>query len=562
MHQPDITPLTPLTLATHYTPIYPTTRGLTQKKLEKLIQLALEYAASHQILNQPRPALSGIFSEHSISPLDALSTLHHPPANLHFESLHEQLERWRRRLAEDESISHIACIQRYQQHVKQRQGIAQPLSAERYQKFLSQLPFELTGAQQQAWREISEDLAQSIPMQRLLQGDVGSGKTVIAALCALTATENHMQCAIMAPTELLARQHYEQLQAWFSDTELNIELLTGHLSAKQKRDALAALQSHQAHIIIGTQALFQKAVEFAALGLVVIDEQHRFGVAQRMALCAKNPDRHPHQLTLTATPIPRTLAMTFYGVVSVSVLDELPKGRKPVITAVMPEQKRPQLIERLRVVLSQSEQVFWVCTLIEESEHLNSIAAAETHAFLTQALPTARIGLVHGQLNDAEKQATVTAFKDKALDLLVATTVIEVGMNVPNANLLIIENSERMGLAQLHQLRGRVGRGQQQAYCVLLYKPPLSENSRKRLDIIRNSHDGFKISEADLELRGPGEWLGVRQSGLLSFRIAELEKDSDLLPLAEAFVLEHQNTLAFQDLITPWLNNKVDYLNS
>jgi ATP-dependent DNA helicase RecG len=397
------------------------------------------------------------------------------------------------------------------------------------------LPFELTRAQKRVVADIERDLAQATPMLRLVQGDVGSGKTVLAALAALLAAEAGHQCALMAPTELLAEQHLASFHAWLDPLGLRVASLSGRQGARERRVALSDIERGDAAVAVGTHALFQEGVSFRGLGLVIVDEQHRFGVHQRLALREKGAagGRAPHQLIMTATPIPRTLAMTAYADLDLSILDELPPGRMPVKTVVMPAERRPELIERVRAACASGRQAYWVCPLIEESEQLDAAAAEDTAAALGELLPELRIVLLHGRMNGRERERVMASFKRGEAQLLVATTVIEVGVDVPNASLMIIENAERMGLAQLHQLRGRVGRGDIESACVLMYRAPLGELARARLAVLRDTNDGFVVARKDLELRGPGEVLGTRQTGLLQMRVADLIRDADLLPAVQ-----------------------------
>jgi len=424
--------------------------------------------------------------------------------------------------------------------------------------------FTLTGAQQRVVGEIDADLAKPVPMLRLLQGDVGAGKTAVAALAAASALSAGQQVALMAPTELLAEQHGRTLSKWFGGLDVEVLLVTGRLGAGARRTARALLAEDKPRLVVGTHALFQDDVAYANLGLVIVDEQHRFGVNQRLALLEKGAradDRRPHQLIMTATPIPRTLAMTAYADLDVSILDELPPNRQPVRTSVLPDTRRDDIVARIAEACAAGRQAYWVCPLIEESEHLDSQAATDTAAALAQALPQLKVGLVHGRMHDREKDLTMQQFARGAIDLLVATTVIEVGVDVPNASLMVIENAERLGLSQLHQLRGRVGRGSAQSDCVLLYRGPLGETARHRLHTMRETTDGFVIAERDLELRGPGEVLGTRQTGVAEFRIADLSRDRRLLPTVQQVadsLLDEAPALAEQ-LIARWTVHRVEF---
>ncbi|WP_334131874.1 ATP-dependent DNA helicase RecG, partial [Silanimonas lenta] len=425
------------------------------------------------------------------------------------------------------------------------------------------LPFALTGAQERVLAEVAADLARPEPMMRLVQGDVGSGKTVVAALAAMQAVAAGRQVALMAPTELLAEQHLQNFRRWLEPHGIVVCWLAGKVTGKARRETLAELASGHAQVVVGTHALMQEGVAFARLGLVIVDEQHRFGVHQRLALRDKGleGERVPHQLVMTATPIPRTLAMTAYADLDLSVIDELPPGRSPVTTVAMAADRRPALVARVRAACAEGRQAYWVCPLIEDSEEVEAQAAQTTFEQLSGALPELRVGLLHGRMKPAEKQAVMRRFKEGGLQLLVATTVIEVGVDVPNASLMVIENAERLGLAQLHQLRGRVGRGSAASSCVLLYQPPLGAIARERLEVMRRSSDGFVIAEKDLELRGPGELLGTRQTGLAAFRIADLARDAHLLPAVHGVaerLLAETPALA-EALIARWVGSAARY---
>jgi len=507
------------------TPVYPTTQGLAQSTLARLIAGAVARVRDGEIeLVDPLTEISGptlnqaLMTVHSPGPGDDLSALmdgHHPAV---------------RRLAREELLAHHLALARLNRaRARQR---ALPLNDERHllEQLLATLPFSPTGTQQRVIEEILSDIGIQRPMRRLLQGDVGSGKTLVAAAALVVAASCGHQAAIVAPTEILAEQHQRTLSDWLAPLGLKTVWLAGKVKGKARREALADLAG-PGDIAIGTHALFQEGVRFRDLALVVVDEQHRFGVHQRLALAAKGKRgaRLPHQLVMTATPIPRTLAMTAYAGLDVSVIDEMPPGRKPVTTVAASQQRRDQVIERLRAALATGRQAYWVCPLIEDSEVLDAEAAETRAAELARMLSEFRVGLIHGRMKAVEKQAVMAEFIDGKIHLLVATTVIEVGVDVPNASLMMIENAERLGLSQLHQLRGRVGRGSQQAACVLLYRPPLGEMARSRIETLRETNDGFVIAERDLELRGPGEVLGTRQTGMLRFRIADLGRDADLL---------------------------------
>ena len=541
------------------TAIYPSTEGLAQASWRKLIEQALGMLDSHPIAEWlPAQALPGRWTL-----AEALRYLHHPPVDASLILLQEGRHSSQQRLAFEELLAHNLALQHLRQQTR-RQGAPMldgPAALE--EDFLRRLGFALTGAQQRVCGEIAGDLASPQPMLRLVQGDVGSGKTVVAALAALRAISSGYQVAIMAPTEILAEQHYQSFLSWLEPLGLKVAWLSGKLKGKARQAQNTAIAEHTAHIAVGTHALFQDEVEFARLGLVVIDEQHRFGVHQRLALKQKAAERvgQPHQLIMTATPIPRTLAMTAYADLDTSVIDELPPGRTPVTTVVLANDRREAITQRLRQVCASGQQAYWVCTLIEESDKLQAQAAEASWQWLRDTLPELNVALVHGRLKAAEKAEVMAAFKAGDIDLLVATTVIEVGVDVPNASLMIIENAERLGLAQLHQLRGRVGRGRQQSYCVLLYQAPLSRNGRQRLSALRDSSDGFVIAEMDLQLRGPGEVLGTRQTGLMSFRIADLQRDEELLDsvkdLANWMIREQPEHIP--PLIARWLSDKTLY---
>ena len=557
----DIPPVTD-----HLTPIYPTTEGLHQARLRALIEQALQCleAAPEALPDWLNTELRARFSLPELH--DCLRLLHQPPADVDPDLLANGKHPATRRLALEELLAHRLSLQQVRQQIQQDGAPALPSGRGLQARFLTQLPFSLTGAQRRVIDEISADLAREVPMLRLVQGDVGSGKTVVAAMIALAAIAGNYQVAMMAPTEILAEQHYRTLKEWFTPLEIDVAWLSGKLKGKARLDTKAAILDGRARMAVGTHALFQDDVHFQRLGLAIIDEQHRFGVHQRLALREKGKKNDqegaggltPHQLIMTATPIPRTLAMSAYADLDVSVINELPPGRTPVKTVAVPDERRPEVVARIRHACAEGRQAYWVCTLIEESDVLQCQAAEATRDELTEALPELAIGLVHGRMKAAEKAAVMEAFKSGELDLLVATTVIEVGVDVPNASLMIIENPERLGLSQLHQLRGRVGRGTTESFCVLLYHGPLSVNSRQRLAVMRETNDGFRIAEKDLELRGPGEVLGTRQTGLAQMKIADLERDADLLervaPLAEALLATQPE--AAQPLIRRWLGEE------
>ena len=540
----------------YYTPIYPTTEGLHQTRLRALTQQAL------RLLEQAPETLPDVIPDalrqrFQLPGLHAsLQLLHQPPPDVDLEQLAHGLHPATRRLALEELLAHQLSLREVRLRIQADGAPELPSGRSLQTRFLAQLPFALTGAQRRVLEEIALDLARPAPMLRLVQGDVGSGKTVVAAMAALSALAGNCQAAMMAPTEILAEQHYRAFKAWFEPLGIEVAWLAGKLKGKARLDAKAAIADGRARMVVGTHALFQDDVHFQCLGLAIIDEQHRFGVHQRLALREKGEagGLTPHQLIMTATPIPRTLAMSAYADLDVSVIDELPPGRTPVKTVVVSDERRPEVVERIRNACSDGRQAYWVCTLIDESEVLQCQAAEVTRDELTQALPELAVGLIHGLMKAAEKAEVMDAFKSGELDLLVATTVIEVGVDVPNASLMIIENPERLGLSQLHQLRGRVGRGSTESFCVLLYHPPLSKSSRERLGVMRETTDGFRIAEKDLEIRGPGEVLGTRQTGLAQMKIADLERDADQLERVTALAKALQgNADVTAVLVRRWL---------
>lgn len=525
VHNPNEEP----TLQSTLTAIYPTTEGLTQQRLRALCAQALTFLNSDSL---PDWLPAQISTRYQLGALqEAIRYLHQPPPDADVDELAEGLHWAQQRLAFEEMLSHQLSIQRVRETLRQQRAPPLPPAKKLPQLFLNNLGFTPTGAQHRVGQEIAWDLAQDAPMLRLVQGDVGAGKTVVAALAALQALEAGYQVALMAPTEILAEQHFINFTKWLEPLHIEVAWLAGKLKGKARTQALEKIASG-VPMVVGTHALFQDEVQFKNLALAIIDEQHRFGVQQRLALRKKGVDglSSPHQLIMTATPIPRTLAMSAYADLDTSILDELPPGRTPVNTLVLSDTRRPEVIERVRAACLDGRQAYWVCTLIEESEELTCQAAQSTYEDLTLALVGQNVGLIHGRMKPVEKAAVMSAFKHGELQLLVATTVIEVGVDVPNASLMIIENPERLGLAQLHQLRGRVGRGSTASHCVLLYHAPLSQISRERLAIMRETNDGFIIAEKDLELRGPGEMLGTRQTGLLQFKVADLMRDAPLLP--------------------------------
>lgn len=509
------------------TPVYPTVAGLTQANLRKAVSIALALESLAETL--PETVYQALRMP---SFADSLHALHHPAPDADLQALDDKTSPYWRRLAFDELLAQQLSMR---QHYARRRSVSAPQfqpSKVLISALLKRLPFALTNAQQKVALEIQHDLTQPHPMQRLLQGDVGSGKTIVACMAALQSIESGWQVALMAPTEILAEQHYRKMLTWLTPLNIQTAWLTGSQSKKEREAALAAIVDGSAKFVVGTHALFQQAVKFKNLGLAIIDEQHRFGVHQRLALRQKGQPE-PHQLMMSATPIPRTLSMSYYADLDVSVIDELPPGRTPIITKLISDARRDEVLQRVRDACLQGNQAYWVCPLIEESEALQLSTANDTFALMQAEFPELKIGLIHGRMKPAEKQAVMAAFSAAELQLLVATTVIEVGVDVPQASLMVIEHAERMGLSQLHQLRGRVGRGATKSLCILLYQNKLSETARARLKVIYESSDGFEIAQADLHIRGPGELLGVRQSGVPMLKIADLERDADLLQLAK-----------------------------
>jgi len=551
-------------LAQSLTPHYPSTEGLTQARLRSLMLQALglleHYQLEELLPERVRLALDQI-------PLaEALTRLHNPPKDVDLQQLADGVHPLQQRLAFEELLAHQLSMLQFRQGIRSQRAPPLKAATALQQQLIALLPFQLTGAQARVSADIQKDLSHTEPMLRLVQGDVGSGKTVVAALAALAAVAAGKQAAIMAPTEILAEQHRLNFSAWFEPLGIQLGWLTGKLGKSARREQLAAIASGAAQVVVGTHALFQDEVEFADLALVVIDEQHRFGVHQRLALGQKGARGHftPHQLIMTATPIPRTLAMSAYADLDCSVIDELPPGRTPVTTVVISDQRRAQIIERVRAACALGRQAYWVCTLIEESDSLEAQAAEATADSLREQLDGLRIGLVHGRLKSSEKEAVMAAFKAAELDLLVATTVIEVGVDVPNASLMIIENPERLGLSQLHQLRGRVGRGTDASHCVLLYGTPLSRNAKARLTVLRDSSDGFYIAEQDLELRGPGEVLGTRQTGQMEFKVANLQRDAHLLDAVRRAgeLIVQRDPARAHAIVERWLGGRERYLGA
>ena len=517
-------------LSDSLTAIYPATEGVQQGRLRSLTDQAL------RMMQEAPPAEllpADITKKLGMPTLaEAIAFLHRPPPDADIKQLLDGKHPCQQRLAFEELLAHYLSLRNMRALAESEDAIALIDGNEDVSGFIADLPFALTSAQKRVVDEISSDLAQPHPMMRLIQGDVGSGKTVVAAIACIKAIACGVQTAIMAPTEILAEQHWRNFSDWLRPFGIEPAWLSGSQRAAARRESLAAIADGHAQVIVGTHALFQEGVEFKRLALVIIDEQHRFGVHQRMALRDKgvSADGHPHQLVMTATPIPRTLAMAAYADLDTSVIDEMPPGRQPIVTIAVPESRRAEVIARVESACEAGHQAYWVCPLIEESEVLDYQAAEASYQVLTEALPDIRIGLVHGRMRPAEKERGMKAFKEGLIQLLVATTVIEVGVDVPGASLMIIENAERMGLSQMHQLRGRVGRGSAQSHCVLLYKSPLGRIAKERLTVLRDTNDGFVVAQRDLELRGPGELLGTRQTGLPDYRIANLVRDAELMP--------------------------------
>jgi len=545
------------------TPVYPSTDGLRQISLRSLTEQALVRLQRGEV-EELLP--TDIFAEqYTLS--EALTIIHRPPPEVSVEQLEQGRHPAQQRLIKEELLAHNLSMLKLRQNSDVHDALPLVGDNKVSDKFLKALPFSPTNAQTRVVNEIKADLAKTQPMMRLVQGDVGSGKTLVAALAALTAISEGYQVALMAPTEILAEQHAINFANWFEPLGINVGWLAGKTKVKAKRLALEQIASGEMQMVIGTHALFQADVVFKNMVLVIIDEQHKFGVHQRLTLREKGvfDNKYPHQLIMTATPIPRTLSMTAYADLDSSIIDELPPGRTPINTVALPDLRRGDVIERIRQgCVNDGRQAYWVCTLIEESEVLQCQAAEDTAVLLQAQLPELKIGLVHGRMKAIEKQAVMDNFKAGDLHLLIATTVIEVGVDVPNSSLMVIENPERLGLAQLHQLRGRVGRGSVASFCVLLYKAPLSKTATKRLAVLRESNDGFVIAEKDLEIRGPGELLGTRQTGLADLKIADLLRDGYLIPeiKQKAYLLSRQHPERAQELIQRWLGSKERYSNA
>ena len=546
------------------TPIYPTTDGIQQKRLRSFVKQGIEILNRNHKLVEYLP--SEILSEYKLCNLeDAIQTLHNPPNYLDLNTLNRGLSSFQQRLAFEELLAHRLCIRKFRKVPNQVLAPSVVFEQRLHEDFLDQLPFKLTNGQESALKDILSDLTQTTPMHRLLQGDVGSGKTVVAAIASIQVIGNGYQVALMAPTEILAEQHFNNFKKWCMPLGIRVGWLSGKIKGALRKETLQDLEFGACQILIGTHALFQKDVIYNKLGFIIIDEQHRFGVHQRLSLRNKASSSvfQPHQLVMTATPIPRTLAMSVYADLDSTVIKDLPPGRLRVNTAVISNEKRADIVKRIKDACINGRQVYWVCTLIEESEALECEAAEVISLSLANLLPKTRVGLIHGRMRSDEKNSVMTDFKNGDIQLLVATTVIEVGVDVPNASLMIIENAERLGLAQLHQLRGRVGRGNIQSHCILLYQTPLSRDGKLRLGVMRESCDGFYIAEKDLELRGPGQVLGTNQAGLMSFKIADMQRDAllleDIKNVSESLMLNNKEIV--DSLINRWLSNREEYAN-
>ena len=546
------------------TPIYPTTDGIQQKRLRSFVKQGIEILNRNHKLVEYLP--SEILNEYKLCNLkDAIQTLHNPPNCLDLNILNRGLSSFQQRLAFEELLAHRLCIRKFRKAPNQLLAPGVIFEKGLHEDFLDQLPFKLTNGQESALKDILSDLTQTTPMHRLLQGDVGSGKTVVAAIASIQVIGNGYQVALMAPTEILAEQHFNNFKKWCMPLGIRVGWLSGKIKGALRKETLQDLEFGTCQIIIGTHALFQKDVIYNKLGFIIIDEQHRFGVHQRLSLRNKASSSvfQPHQLVMTATPIPRTLAMSVYADLDSTVIKDLPPGRLRVNTAVISNEKRADIVKRIKDACINGRQVYWVCTLIEESEALECEAAEVISLNLANLLPKTRVGLIHGRMRSEDKNNVMTDFKNGDIQLLVATTVIEVGVDVPNASLMIIENAERLGLAQLHQLRGRVGRGNIQSHCILLYQTPLSRDGKLRLGVMRESCDGFYIAEKDLELRGPGQVLGTNQAGLMSFKIADMQRDAllleDIKNVSESLMLHNKEIV--DPLINRWLSNREEYAN-
>lgn len=554
IYHPEYSQTATTELPDHFTPVYPSTEGISQQRYRNIVSQVLSLMKNGDLLVELLGNIETLFDT-NIN--EALSLVHNPPQDVDLDALLAGQHIAQQRLAFEELLAHQTSLRLVRQEINKLAAPGFKGPGDDYSALISSLGYELTGAQHRVAKEIADDLARTSPTLRLVQGDVGSGKTVIAALSAVHAHENGYQSALMAPTEILAEQHFINLSNWLAPLGITTAWLSGKVKGKKREEELKSVANGEARVVIGTHALFQKDVHFDKLGLVIIDEQHRFGVHQRLALREKGKKNKfmPHQLIMTATPIPRTLTMSMYADMDCSVIDELPPGRSPVTTNVLPDTRRKDVVARVKSACSSGAQAYWVCTLVEESELVQCQAAEATHADLSAELQELNVGLIHGRLSAADKVEAMNRFKAGEIDLLVATTVIEVGVDVPNASLMVIENSERLGLAQLHQLRGRIGRGKAQSHCLLLYHPPLGETSKQRLNVLRESNDGFLIAEQDLKIRGPGELFGSRQSGSLQFKIADLVRDRHMLDevtrIAQQLLVD--NRPAARAIIERWI---------
>ena len=553
----------PAKVEDHLTPIYATTEGLHQLSLRRLTSQALQWISKNnapQLDLLPTPPL---IDGQTVCIVEALKFVHRPPPEADTEALAAGKHAMQRRLSFEELLAQQLSLSKLRLQMQKQPAIPIQANGQLYKKLLDGLKFDLTQAQQRVIQTVFSDLGNDSPMLRLVQGDVGSGKTLIAIAACLQVIEAGYQAVVMAPTEILAEQHLRNFSQWLEPLGVRLAWLSGKLTASKANEMKALIDTGTANAIVGTHALFQQGVEFKNLALVVIDEQHRFGVHQRLALREKGiqDGMHPHQLIMTATPIPRTLAMTAYADLDYSVIDELPPGRKPISTIAIPMERRQEVVDRVANACRNGQQAYWVCTLVEESEALQCQAAEDVFRELSQLLKGVKVGLVHGRMKGKEKDSVMQDFSAKKIDLLIATTVIEVGVDVPNASLMIIENAERLGLAQLHQLRGRVGRGTEESSCVLVFDPPLTENAKTRIDTMRNTNDGFKIAQVDLEIRGPGEVLGTRQTGMLQLRIANIMRDQDLIPLvqetAKQLLEEYPHNV--DAVIQRWLGKSIEF---
>jgi len=560
IYHPEYSQTADTELPNHFTPVYPSTEGISQHRYRNIVSQVLDLMKSGDLLIE---LLGGTETLYDMDINDALSLVHNPPQNVDMDALLTGQHAAQKRLAFEELLAHQTSLRLVREEINKLEAPGFQSPADDYRALIVSLGYELTGAQHRVAREIANDLARTSPTLRLVQGDVGSGKTVIAALSAVHAHENGYQSVLMAPTEILAEQHFVNLSSWLAPLGITTAWLSGKVKGKKRSEELNFIANGDARVVIGTHALFQKDVHFRNLGLVIIDEQHRFGVHQRMALREKGNINSfmPHQLIMTATPIPRTLTMSMYADMDCSIIDELPPGRSPVTTNVLPDTRRRDVIARVESACISGAQAYWVCTLVEESEMVQCQAAEATAADLSAELKGLNVGLIHGRLSAAIKVGTMNQFKAGEIDLLVATTVIEVGVDVPNASLMVIENSERLGLAQLHQLRGRIGRGKAQSHCLLLYHPPLGETSKHRLNVLRESNDGFLIAEQDLKIRGPGELFGSRQSGSLQFKIADIVRDrhmhNDITRIAKQLLIDDPGTA--RAIIERWITTPKEF---